>query len=152
MNAAGFEHGRIVSRINARLQFFVEEQQLGVTTGAETGFFIEENPDTVRAPDGGFVRQHRLPSEPVRGYFRGAPDLAVEVISPEDRANEVLAKVHMWLDSGCRSVWTVDPKTQTITIHNDKHRSITLEAGQTLDGGDVLPGFLLPVADIFRLS
>ena len=152
MNAAGFEHGRIVSRINARLQFFVENERLGVTTGAETGFYVEQNPDTVRAPDGGFVRRDRLPPEPVRGYFRGAPDLAVEVISPEDRASDVLAKVHLWLDSGCRAVWTVDRKTQTITIHNDKHHSITLEADETVDGGEVLPGFLLPAADVFRLD
>ena len=149
MNPAGFEHGRVVSRINSRIETFVDQHRLGITTGAETGFFIEQDPDTVRAPDVGFVRGDRVPKDTVRGFFRGAPDLAVEVLSPDDRAGEVLAKVQMWLAAGCRLVWVVDPQTQSVTAYDERQSVQMLSADSQLDGGEVLPGFSVSVAEIF---
>ncbi len=75
MSPAGFEHGRIVCRMSTRLAHFVESRGLGVVTGAETGFWIGHNPDTVLAPDAAFVAADRVPPAPMAGFFQGAPGL-----------------------------------------------------------------------------
>lgn len=149
MAPAGFEHGRIVSRVNARLQDFVERHNLGVVTGAETGFQIESDPDTVRAPDVGFVRADRLPPTSPTGFFPGAPDLAVEVLSPYDRATDVTAKVQDWLAAGCCLVWVVDPSTRTVTVYDARKAARFLAEQDELDGGELLGGFRVPVAELF---
>ncbi len=150
MSPAGFEHGRIVSRINARLEIFVDEHRLGVVTGAETGFLIAREPDTVRAPDVGFVRKERLGEHTGAGYFPGPPDLAVEVVSPNDSASEVLTKAHEWLMAGCVEVWAVDPQTQMVTIYRDKHATEVLGTHETLSSEGLLPGFSARIDEIFR--
>ena len=149
MTPAGFKHGAIAAKITARLVRFVEEHRLGWVTGAETGFRIGHDPDTVRAPDVAFVRAGRIPAEPVCGFFEGPPDLAVEVLSPDDRASRVLDKVHQWLEAGCLIVWVVDPEKQTVTVYDAPNRTATLTAADELSGGDLLPGFRLPVGEIF---
>jgi Uma2 family endonuclease len=149
MSPAGFEHGRIVSRMNRRLEGYVEREGLGVVTGAETGFVIAREPDSVRAPDVGFVRAERVPPGPILGFFEGPPDLAVEVLSPGDRAGEVLAKVQDWLGAGSRAVWVVDPSRKTVAVYDDRRHAVTLHESDTLTGGDVVPGFSVPVAEIF---
>ncbi len=149
MTPAGFEHGRIVGRLHGRLINFVEQHGLGVVTGAETGFQIGHDPDTVRAPDVAFVCAERVPSTLTTGFFQGAPDLAVEVLSPNDRASEVLAKVQDWVGAGCRAVWIVDPATQTVSIYRSANQAVIRRASEELVGEDVVPGFRLPVAEIF---
>jgi len=149
MAPAGFEHGRIVSRINARLQGFVERHNLGVVTGAETGFQIESDPDTVRAPDVGFVRAERLPPTSPTGFFPGAPDLAVEVLSPYDRATDVTARVQDWLAVGCCLVWVVDPSTRTVTVYDAQRTARVLSERDELNGGETLHGFCVRVAELF---
>jgi Uma2 family endonuclease len=150
MAPAGFEHGRIEFRLAARMERFAEENALGVVVGGEAGFLIETDPDTVRAPDIAFVRAERVPTEPHPGFFAGAPDLAVEVVSPGDRASEVLAKVRDWLRAGCRLVWVADPATRTVCVYRPGGRSNLLSVGEDLSGEDVLPGFRLPIAEAFR--
>jgi Uma2 family endonuclease len=149
MSPAGYEHGRIVVRITRPLANFISQNRLGDLTGAETGFQIGHDPDTVRAPDVGFVCAQRVPAEPVKGYFQGAPDLAVEVLSPDDRAGEVLAKVRDWLQAGCRRVWVVDPRTRTVSVYRSASEVVVLSESDTLLEEDLLPGFHLPVAEIF---
>jgi Uma2 family endonuclease len=149
MSPAGFEHGRIVNRLSVRLGTFVESQALGVVTGAETGFHIAENPDTVRAPDVAWVHTRRVPSTPTRGFFRGAPDLAAEVLSPDDRASEVQAKVQQWLDAGCQSVWVVDPLTRSVTTYHRGGTIAILRSTDTLTEEALLPGFSVSVAEVF---
>ena len=149
MSPAGFEHGRLVSRITARLEDFVEQRGLGVVTGAETGFHIRHHPDTVRAPDVAFVRASRITRTPILGFFDGPPDLAVEVLSPDDRAREVLAKVHDWLDAGCLTVWVVDPSASTVAVYESGRPASIYGSSDNLSGGDILPGLSLPVAKIF---
>jgi Uma2 family endonuclease len=149
MSPAGFEHGRIVGRIHNRLGPFVESRGLGVATGADTGFYIQRDPDTVRAPDVGFVRADRVPRAPASGFFEGVPDLAVEVLSPGDRAGEVLAKVQDWLDAGCMAVWVVDPATRTVAVYGSGGTVARLGTADDLSSEGVLPGFRLPVGDIF---
>ncbi|MBU4273661.1 MAG: Uma2 family endonuclease [Planctomycetes bacterium] len=149
MTPAGFEHGRIAAEIGGVLRDFVKARALGVVTGAETGFHIGHDPDTVRAPDAAFIRQERVPPTPVRGFFPAAPDLAVEIISPGDRAGEVLAKAKDWLGAGCGAVWVLDPETKTVTVYRGLDRIVVLDPDDTLTGDDVLPGFSLPVGEIF---
>jgi len=149
MTPAGFEHGCIAADLCARLAGFVRQERLGHVTGAKTGFQIARDPDTVRAPDVGFVRAERVPSPPPGGFFQGPPDLAVEVLSPDDRASEVLAKVNDWLTAGCLAVWVVDPAKRTVSVYGQQGQVATLSGHDELSGGDVLPGFRLSIAEIF---
>lgn len=149
MSPAGFEHGRLIVRLTTPLDLFVSKQKLGVVAGAETGFRIESDPDTVRAPDISFVRQSRVPVAAVGSYFPGAPDLAVEVLSPDDRASEVLSKVRQWLESGCQSVWVVDPRSQTVTRYSQQGAAHVFSRTDSLTD-DLLPGFAVELADVFQ--
>jgi Uma2 family endonuclease len=149
MSPAGARHGRIVANITGPLIVFVKQKALGRVYGAETGFWIGRKPDTVRAPDVAFVSNDRLGGEPERGFFEGPPDLAVEVLLPEDRPGEVAAKVQDWLAAGCRLVWVVDPQTQSVPIHRHGGTGVVLGAEDQLGGEDLVPGFTLPVTEIF---
>jgi Uma2 family endonuclease len=149
MSPAGSRHGWIISEIGGVLRDFVNPRSLGVVFGAETGFLIGRNPDTVRAPDVAFVTAARVPEELPEGFFPGPPDLAVEVLSPGDRASEVLAKVQDWLQTGVRAVWVVDPKSKTVTVYHNRQKITILSPGDELTGDDLLPGFRLAVADLF---
>ena len=149
MSPAGFDHGRFASRVVAALENHATRRGQGVVTTAEAGFQVAHDPDTVRAPDAAFVRAERIPPGSVKGFFQGAPDLAVEVISPSDRPNEVAAKVQDWLRAGCRLVWVVDPEKRTVTAHRSRNEVVVLTVADTLTGGDVLPEFAMPVAKIF---
>ena len=149
MSPAGGEHGSIVASVTAPLTLFVKQHGLGRIYGAETGFQIARDPDTVRAPDVGFVAAARMGAKPSRGFVPGPPDLAIEVVSPHDRASEVLSKVYDWLDAGCRAVWVVDPATRTVTIYRDSREAVILTSSDTLSGGELLPGFSAAVARFF---
>ncbi len=146
MTPAGGQHGRIAIEISARMWSFVRENKLGTVYAAETGFRLASDPDTVRAPDVAFVATARA-VETIK-YFPGAPDMAVEVVSPNDSYSDVAAKVGDWLTYGTQAVWVVDPQRRTIEVHRAggvEH----LSEQDTLDGGEVLPGFRLAVRDCF---
>jgi len=149
MSPSGSEHGSVVVNVTAPLAVFVKENRLGKVFGAETGFQIGHDPDTVRAPDVAFVHAERIGERLSKGFFQGPPDLAVEVVSPHDRAAEVLAKTQEWLDAGCRRVWVIDPQTHTITVYESREKTVVLRIGDQLRGEDVVPGFRLPVAEVF---
>lgn len=149
MSPSGFEHATVAAEICALLRDYVRKEKLGLVTTAEGGFRIAQDPDTVRAPDVGFVTAVRLPSAPRRGFFEGAPDLAVEVISPDDRWSEVVAKANAWLTSGCRMVWVVDPPNRTVTVYEPELPVTVLREDEKLDGGTVVPGFAASVRDLF---
>ena len=136
--------------IGSHLTVYVRENRLGRAYGASGGFRLESDPDTVLAPDAAFVRQERV--EAVGdgdGFFPGAPDLAVEVISPSDRYTEVDEKVAEWLAAGTSMVVVVNPRNRTVRVHRPTTDSVLLTEEDTLDGGDVVPGWEMPVADIF---
>jgi Uma2 family endonuclease len=151
MSPAGSEHGMIVAEIAGILRDFIKPRKLGVVLGAETGFRISSNPDTVLAPNVAFIQAGRVVAGLPKGYFPGAPDLAIEVLSPNDRAGEVLAKVQDWLNAGCKGVWVVDPKSQTVAVYNADRKAAILASADSLTGGDLLPGFSTPVAGIFNM-
>jgi len=150
MSPAGYDHGKITNTLAYHLTAYAIKHDLGHVLSAETGFVLERNPDTVREADVPFVCTDRLPKGPAPGFFEGAPDLAIEVLSPSARASEVAQKVDLWLRSGTQLVWVVDPARQTVTIHRDPTRSETIHTDGKLDGEKVLPGFKLPVRDIFN--
>lgn len=149
MAPAGAEHGNIAARLLVRIGGFVEKHSIGNAYAAETGFTITRNPDTTRAPDVGFVSKERLPRISKRGFFDGAPDLAVEVMSPDDRVSEVIAKVDQWLAAGTMSVWIVDPPNKTIEIYRRDAQLLRYRAGDVLRDEPTLPGFELAINEVF---
>ena len=145
---AGYRHGEVAARLARILGNHVEDGHLGRVLAAETGFTLARDPDTVRAPDAAFIRSERLPEPPPRGYARLAPDLVVEVLSPDDRPGEVLAKVADWLNAGTRLVWVVDPERRQARVYRaDGSESLWTDSG-TLDGEDVVPGFRCDLAAV----
>ena len=150
MPPAGFEHGICAAEIGSRLNVHVKTHKLGYVCGAETGFRIAQNPDTVRAPDAAFVCQASVERQGiVRGYWEGAPDLVVEVISPGDTYAEVAEKVEEWLTAGCRMVWVINPRRETVEVYRSNDDFAVLRGTDTLDGGDIVEGFQCQVQDIF---
>ena len=147
MQPAGFSHGVTTNFLGTYLTVFVGENNLGLVTTAETGFKIATNPDTVLAPDVGFVAKNRLPADfsTLVGFFPGAPDLAAEVISPSETYEQVETKVARYLDAGTRLVWVVRPKQKRVEVHRTDGTSALLSVGETLDGESVVSGFRLVV-------
>lgn len=150
MSPSGWRHGRVVGNLHGLLWQHVSSHHLGMVFGAETGFLLGRDPDTVRAPDVAFVEARNLPDrEPAEAYWPGAPDLAVEVLSPHDRTGDVDEKIRAWLDAGTRLVWVVDPQLRTLAAYRSTSDVTVYTVGQPLDGGELLPGFTCPVARIF---
>ena len=149
---AGSEHGAVAMNIGRLLSGYVEANGLGRAYAAETGFKLVSDPDTVRAPDAAFVSRERVEEAGrVAGFWPGAPDLAVEVVSPDDTHAQVVEKALAWLEAGCRMVLVADPERRTVTVYRSREdiRILTGEAGEAIDGADVVPGWKLPVAEIF---
>jgi len=153
MPPGGWEHGCEGAEITASLVPHVRRRGLGRVAAGDTGFWLTRSPDTVRAPDVAFVRRERLPSgEARRSYFSGAPDLAVEVISPNDLYTEVDEKVAEWLEHGCQMVLVVNPRRRTVAVHRPGQPVRVLGEDEALDGEDVVPGWTLAVREIFAES
>jgi Uma2 family endonuclease len=148
MIPAGDEHGRITVTLTHAVAGHVLSRRLGVLHGAETGFILARDPDTVRAPDLAFTRAERA-APPVRGFVPGAPDLAIEVLSPDDRPGYVREKVAEWLEAGTLAVWVIDPRERTVTVHEPNRRPSVFGEADVVPGGDLLPGFALVVRDLF---
>lgn len=149
MAPTGEEHGRCAIRLSTPLAQHIYANKLGEVYAAETGFKIDRY--TVRAPDISFISYARLDAiGRTPKFFSGAPDLAVEVVSPDDRKKEVRAKAEWWLQVGAQLVWVVEPKKKTVTAYY-AGRGIIAEYGMndTIDGLDVIPRFKLPVRFIF---
>ena len=147
---AGYHHGDVAARLLVAIANHVNANGLGRVFAAETGFRLTRNPDTVRAPDVAYISAARLPDPAPRGFAELAPDLAVEVLSPDDRPGEVLTKVGDWLNAGARVVWVVDPVHVIARVYRaDGSESIVSETG-ALQGEDVLPGFEYPLSAMRR--
>ena len=146
----GLRNGRIAAQMASSLSGCVDANGLGNVVIA-AGYILEFDPNTVRAPDVSFISRERLEEigETDR-YFPAAPDLAVEVISPNDRYTEVEAKVLEWLDAGTRMVIVVNPRTRTVRVYRSPYDVDDLGMDDEIDGGDVVPGWRLAVSRIFR--
>jgi Uma2 family endonuclease len=150
MSPAGQMHGQIAATILVILGQFVRQQGIGKVYAAETGFILKRNPDTVRAPDVAFVVKERAARQAqMAGFFDGPPDLAVEVISPSETWSEIEGKLLDYLSTGVQEVWIVYPTIQSITIYRSLTDARTLTLNDTLDCEHLLPGFSVPVKEIF---
>lgn len=148
MTPAGPGHGYRASSFLFLITRHVRKHKLGRTYAAETGFLLERNPDTVRAPDVAFVCKERV-IEVEKGFFPDAPDLVVEVVSPSERIDDVMEKVESWLEAGVRLAWVAWPQTRSVTEHRSGQPQRMFHDGDSLEGGDVLPGFTCEVREIF---
>jgi Uma2 family endonuclease len=143
------EHGAIAANLTYHLRSFLAANRLGRVV-VESGYVLQRGPDTVRGPDVSFISTTRWAATNRRSFFEGAPDLAVEVASPSDSRPKLAAKAREYLRAGSRLVWVVWPRTRTVDVHRPGSPPTTLGTADTLDGGDLLPGFTLPVSLIFE--
>ncbi len=150
---AGGLHGLIVKVLLRLLDPFALARDLGEVFADGVGYTIYRDPDVVRIPDVSFLSRNRITDTGVpEGYIPLAPDLAVEIISPGDRAEDVYAKVREYLDAGVRLVWVLWPRHRSVTVYSSTGEMRDLREGDVLDGGDVLPGFQVRVAELFEVS
>lgn len=149
MAPPGFEHGDVMVNAASILHEFVRRHQLGKVVGGDAGFVLHRGPDSVLGPDIAFISAERLPPPEQRvGWLEAAPDLVIEVRSPSDRPGDIARKVREYLDTGVRAVWILDPRRRTAAVHLAGVEPVTLRADETLDAGDVVPGFRVRVADL----
>ena len=151
MPPAGHEHGSVAMNASISLGRHIKENRLGKIFAAETGFILAQHPDTVRAPDAAFIRKERLgEGQGVKGYWPGPPDLAIEVVSPDDTYAEVQEKALTWLEAGSLMVLVINPRKRPVTVYRSLSDIVILTENDTLDGGEVVPGWTLPVREIFE--
>ena len=144
------EHGAASARIVSELDAHVRAGGLGVVL-VECGFVLSDDRSTVRIPDVSFVGRAQIPGDGLpSGYFHGGPDLAVEVVSPSDKAGDLMLKTADYLTAGTQQVWIVEPNTRTVTVYKPGGAARVYSVDDTLDGGDLLPGLALPVGDLFE--
>ena len=150
MSPAGFIHGEIAATILITMGQFVRQAQNGKVYAAETGFILKRNPDTVRAPDVAFVTSQRAALQSKEtGFFDGAPDLAVEVISPNETVDDIESKLIDYLEAGTQMVWHVFPRTQSITVYRSLTNIRVFTIADKIDCEELLPGFSVAVKEIF---
>jgi Uma2 family endonuclease len=150
MSPAGHLHGDVAMQIGWRLASHVATHALGKVYAAETAFRIASNPDTLLAPDASFVTLERAKVvEGTEGPFPGPPDLAVEVVSPRDSFTDVEDKVARWLDAGCDIVVVINPRNRFTWVYRSGSEPIRLSESDVLDVSDVVPGWKLPLREVF---
>lgn len=153
MSPPGALHAVCTNRLAHALTQFVERHGLGLVFPQDSGFLLARNPDTVRATDVAFVRASRLGPQGIPdGYWPGAPDLAVEVISPSDRESAVEAKMAAYFAAGTELAWVVHPRKQMVIVLHPDGRRETLGATDTLTGGEIVPGFAVRVSDVLNVG
>ncbi len=153
MAPVGALHGRITQRICRRLAEHAERHGCGEVFVGDVGFVLAlpNDPERVRAPDVAFVPNHRLPEGQVpEKFFPGAPDLAVEILSPSDDPVQIQQKLRDYLDAGTHLVWVIAPQAKTVTVYRADGSARLLREHESLEGEDVLPGLAIPLAELFR--
>jgi Uma2 family endonuclease len=153
MSPVGFLHGAIAGKLIGLLRVWVEQHGAGGVVAPEIGFVLARNPDTVRAPDVAYIAAARIPpGDPSTKYWETAPDLAVEVVSPSDSAEELNEKVQLYLAAGTPLVWVISPRTRSVTAYLPDGEARVYRQDDVLEQDEVLPGFHCPVADLFDVT
>ena len=142
-------HGTVCMRIGAALHGYVTTNNLGDVYDSSVGYVVGRSPDTVREPDVSFISTERLVGQDLDAFVEGAPDLAVEVLSPSNTDAEMRAKMDDYFRAGCRVVWIVDPQQRTVVIHRPNAAPVVLTENDTLTEEDLLPGFSAAVHEFF---
>lgn len=152
MSPTGFWHGSVESRISYALSNFVSAQGSGTVFSGEVGIYTQREPDTIRATDVGFISHARMAQVASKSYLDVAPELVVEILSPDDRWNDLMDKLDEYFAIGVKLIWVADPRRKQVYVY----RSITdvqrLFAEDTLTGGEVLPGFSVLVSELFSVE
>lgn len=150
MSPTGGTHGIICMAIGSQLTSFVMTNNLGVVFGAETGFVVEKDPDSVLGADVAFVSHARMKDVVnLDKFLPFAPDLAVEVLSPSNTVHEIDEKIELYFAAGSRAIWVFNPKRRTVAAYTSPLDVKLFGEQETLDGGEVLPGFSLDLAKLF---
>ncbi len=145
----GGQHGAIASELSAQLRVWAK-QGPGGCVGVESGFILARDPDTVRAPDVYYVGADRMPPTGIpEGFWGLAPDLAVEVVSPRESAEEVREKVRDYLQAGTSLMWVIYPRSREVIVHTPDGLARTYTERDVLEGFTCLPGFTCPVPSLF---
>ncbi len=145
------QHAETLGELYYLISAFVRQNNLGRTLVGDTGFVLERNPygrDTVRGVDIAFISKERAPEPLPPNFMEGAPDLAVEIMSPSNTMADIRRKINQLLQAGCRQVWIVHPDLREVDVHTSDGAKVYRE-GDKLTAGDILPGFEIHVADIF---
>lgn len=145
----GTYHGALAGKLTYLLGAFVYPNGLGIVTGQGTGFKIATNPDTVRAPNVAYLSRDRATLVRPRGYAQTAPELVIEILSPDDAPSELLAKISDWLGAGVRLVWIIDPVRVEGHVYRTDGSLTVVASDGALDGEAVLPGFRCRLSDVF---
>jgi Uma2 family endonuclease len=149
VSPTGFQHGYISSRLSTALLAFALKHRLGLVVDSSTGFRLK-NGDCL-SPDVSFVRKERLKKGITRQFFQGAPDLAIEVLSPGESRASIGRKLAVYFGDGTRLAWVVNPTECTVQVYYTPKRSKRLRDADCLEGEAILPGFSLPVASLFEI-
>jgi Uma2 family endonuclease len=150
LSPTGYVHGEIELDLGGELRSWARSTGLGRASVGEVGIYTRRNPDTVRAGDVVYISNERFARKGTSGYLDVAPELVVEVLSPDDRKSDVITKVKEYLSAGVDRVWVVDSKLQTILAYRSMEEVQQLKAGDVLADEELLPGFRLPLADLFK--
>jgi len=143
-------HSRLARFVFLALNDFVQREGASEVY-QETGYILSHEPLTIRQPDVSVLSTARVQATPEDSYFEGAPELAVEILSPSDTVEALQAKVEQYLQTGATQVWVLSPKTQEVFVYQSQ-RTLVLNSNQVLEGGDLLPGFSIRVSDLFSGS
>jgi Uma2 family endonuclease len=152
MTPVGGTHGKVTGRFYRRIADHVDRQGGGEVVVGDVGFVLRlpADPERVRAPDVAFVSRQRLPDGRLpQGFLAGAPDLAVEVLSPRDNPVDIQQKIRDYLEAGARLVWLVAPEAKTVTVYRPDGSARLLREPEALDGEDVLAGLSIPLTEVF---
>ncbi|MFN8453377.1 MAG: Uma2 family endonuclease [Anaerolineae bacterium] len=147
----GDEHGGVEIKIGGKLDVFVTAHKLGKVRGGEVGIYIRRNPDHVRGADVLFISNERYAQRKSQSFLDVAPDLVVEILSPNDSWSEVTQKLREYLGIGVRLVWIVDPQARRIYVYRSMTEIREFTEDDELPGDDVLPGFSVKVAELFEI-
>lgn len=152
MAPSGYEHSDVCIELGVRLRPFARKHKLGRVLEGQAGFWMKSG--NLRAPDLSFVskdRERKLERLPT-GFFNGAPDLAVEVLSPSDRMTDVMKKIIDYFESGAKLVWVIDPEAKTVSIYGSPTDVKVLGQTDVLTGEDVVPGFAIRIRELFEME
>ena len=152
VSPAGIEHEEIGVRLIVALASFVREHKLGIVCGSSAGYWMKSKPKNFLSPDVSFIAKERLggAKRAPRKFFDGAPDLVVEVLSPRDTIELLHEKIVEYFNSGARLIWVINPDEQIVLVYHTPTPDQLLRADDTLDGEQVIPGFTLPVSELFE--
>jgi Uma2 family endonuclease len=151
MNVPYPRHGQVCARVSFLIQQYLQEHDIGHVITNDGGVVVERGPDTVRGPDVTFISYQKVPKGPLpRKYFENAPELVIEVLSPDDRWGKVLQKVGEYLTAGIGVVCVIDPESKTVQLHFPSKPPQTLTTEDELSFAEILPGLTIPVRRIFE--